>query len=243
MGDNALGKPRLVARVKGVRPAATTHHSFRGHDRKTLSEARSRLYQRRSLQVNRHFAAFFKIYKIFTILRRSNLKFLQNFVKILVILKRNSQNFQKFQNFEKCWWISENFGQFSLKIWVPSGAKVCKSCRSWKTLQNDYLVTKIGVDTAENEPRKESCGRAGVFIGDLWSLRSFLGVSTRPAILTGQTCCLKLRGYAATNFIQNDWRTFNAAVLTPPIIWVGAFSTYFEIDKMCILLYRSRSYI
>ena len=29
-------------------------------------------------------------------------------------------------------------------------------------LQNDYLVAKIGVDTAENEPRKEWCvGRDG----------------------------------------------------------------------------------
>ena len=25
-------------------------------------------------------------------------------------------------------------------------------------LQNDYLVAKIGVDSAENEPREESCG-------------------------------------------------------------------------------------
>ena len=40
----------------------------------TLSEARSRLYQRRFLQPNSHFAAFFKIYKIFIILRRLNLK-------------------------------------------------------------------------------------------------------------------------------------------------------------------------
>ena len=29
-------------------------------------------------------------------------------------------------------------------------------------LQNDYLLAKIGVDTAENEPRKESCGRGDV---------------------------------------------------------------------------------
>ena len=28
-------------------------------------------------------------------------------------------------------------------------------CRSRKMLQNEYLVAKIGVDTAENEPRKE----------------------------------------------------------------------------------------
>ena len=29
---------------------------------------------------------------------------------------------------------------------------MCKSCRSRKMLQNDYLVAKIGVDTAEREP-------------------------------------------------------------------------------------------
>ena len=26
-------------------------------------------------------------------------------------------------------------------------------------LKNDYLLAKIGVDTAKNEPQKESCGR------------------------------------------------------------------------------------
>ena len=51
----------------------------------TLSEARSRLYQRQSWPPNSHFSAFFKIYKIykfFTILRRSNLKILLKFHKI-----------------------------------------------------------------------------------------------------------------------------------------------------------------
>ena len=33
-----------------------------------------------------------------------------------------------------------------------SGAKAHKSCRSRKMLQNEYLVAKIGDDTAENEP-------------------------------------------------------------------------------------------
>ena len=41
---------------------------------------------------------------------------------------------------------------FLLKNWILSGAKVCKSCRSRKMLKNEYLVAKIGVDTAENEP-------------------------------------------------------------------------------------------
>ena len=31
-------------------------------------------------------------------------------------------------------------------------AKVCKSCRSRQELSNEYLLAKIGVDTAENEP-------------------------------------------------------------------------------------------
>ena len=35
-----------------------------------------------------------------------------------------------------------------------SGAKVCKSCRSRKTLQNEYFLAKIGLDTADIEPSK-----------------------------------------------------------------------------------------
>ena len=32
------------------------------------------------------------------------------------------------------------------------GAKVCKSCRSRQEISNEYLLAKIGVDTADNEP-------------------------------------------------------------------------------------------
>ena len=35
-----------------------------------------------------------------------------------------------------------------------SGAKACKSCRSRQELSNEYLLAKLGVDTAENEPLK-----------------------------------------------------------------------------------------
>ena len=59
--------------------------------RSRLSEARSRLYQHRFLQLNSHFSAFFKIYKICKLLYRSDLKILQNFVKNFVILKKSSQ--------------------------------------------------------------------------------------------------------------------------------------------------------
>ena len=44
---------------------------------------------------------------------------------------------------------------FLLKSWILRGAKVDKSIRSRKMLQNEYLVAKIGVDTAENEPKFE----------------------------------------------------------------------------------------
>ena len=43
---------------------------------------------------------------------------------------------------------------FLLKCWVSSGAKVCKSCRTWKMLSNAYFLAKFGFDTTENEPAK-----------------------------------------------------------------------------------------
>ena len=46
----------------------------------------------------------------------------------------------------------KNVDDFWLKFWDLSGAKVCKSCRSRQELSNEYLLAKIGVDTAENEP-------------------------------------------------------------------------------------------
>ena len=49
---------------------------------------------------------------------------------------------------------AKKFEAFFLKNSVSIGAKDWKSCRSRKTLQNEYLVVKIGVDTAENEPFK-----------------------------------------------------------------------------------------
>ena len=46
----------------------------------------------------------------------------------------------------------KNVDDFWLKFWDLSGAKVCKSCRSRQELSSEYLLAKIGVDTAENEP-------------------------------------------------------------------------------------------
>ena len=38
-----------------------------------------------------------------------------------------------------------------LTRWGLSGAKICESCRSRQEASNEYLLAKIGVDTAENE--------------------------------------------------------------------------------------------
>ena len=43
---------------------------------------------------------------------------------------------------------------FLLKSWDCSGAKACKSCRTWKILSNAYFHANFRFDTAENEPAK-----------------------------------------------------------------------------------------
>ena len=47
-----------------------------------------------------------------------------------------------------------NKTDFLRKFWDCSGAKVCKSCRTWKMLSNAYFLAKFHFDTAENEPAK-----------------------------------------------------------------------------------------
>ena len=73
------GVPRSTAHSE----AATTHHSFR-----QLETARSRLYRRRFWPPNSHFSAFFKIYKIYTLLHRSKLKMLVH-IMFLCVFRRS----------------------------------------------------------------------------------------------------------------------------------------------------------
>ena len=80
----------------------------------TLSEARSRLYPRRSWPPISHFAAFFEIYNIFTILRRSNINILQNFVKKLCDFEEKKKKTDKFCKIQMK--ISENFDKFLQKF-------------------------------------------------------------------------------------------------------------------------------
>ena len=66
-------------------------------------------------------------------------------------IMKSVENSRFLQNFgKKC----EKVWRFFLKISVSIGAKDWKSCRSRKTLQNEYLVAKFCFDTAENEPSK-----------------------------------------------------------------------------------------
>ena len=51
---------------------------------------------------------------------------------------------------------SKNHFDFDCVFSVRSGAKACGSCRTRKMLSNEYLLAKIGFDTAENEPSKVS---------------------------------------------------------------------------------------
>ena len=48
----------------------------------------------------------------------------------------------------------KKFDENLLKFCEWSGAKECQSDRSRQELSNEYLVAKIGFDTAENEPLK-----------------------------------------------------------------------------------------
>ena len=50
--------------------------------------------------------------------------------------------------------IKTDLNHFKMNFLGLSGAKVCKSCRSRQELSNEYLLAKIGIDTAENEPLK-----------------------------------------------------------------------------------------
>ena len=78
------------------------------------------------------------------------------------ILKNFNWNWCKIRrkllkNRDFCWNFSKNIKKFDKNLrrfWASSGAKVWQSCRFRKTLQNDALDAKIGVDTAENEPSK-----------------------------------------------------------------------------------------
>ena len=49
----------------------------------------------------------------------------------------------------------KNVGDFWLKFWVWRTVQRSALCRSRRELSNEYLLAKIGVDTAENEPLED----------------------------------------------------------------------------------------
>ena len=84
---------RAILDVREIGGACAKKAEHR-HDRKTLSEGRSRLYQHRFLRTNSHFAAFFKIYKILTLFAPLGSQFLEKIIHI-------SQEVIFFSNFLK----------------------------------------------------------------------------------------------------------------------------------------------
>ena len=161
----------------------------------TLSEARSRLNRRRSLQVNSHFAAFFKICKIFILLHRSELNFLEKIVQNFQNFCKIFEIFDILQNFVIFFSKSRNFWRNFRKFCDSSGAKVCKSCRSWKMLKNDYLVVEIGIDTAKNEPcltgASEQCRLRGQSCAAATSRRDTLRPGSQFSVLSTPILAMK----------------------------------------------------
>ena len=124
----------------------------------TLSEARSRLYQRRSWPPNSHFSAFFKIYKIFTILRRSNLEIFENFINIFVILKKNNKILQIiFKIFDK---FLENLDNFLQKFEF----RAVQKCANLVDLEKCCKMTIWWPKSALIQPRT-SLGKSDVSWG------------------------------------------------------------------------------
>ena len=141
----------------------------------TLSEARSRLDQRRFSRPNTHFAAFFKLYKKI-IFSQANLQKFAKFLRILQIFLKNFLEYFR-KNVNVCR-ISQDVSDFLTEFCKIFGRKgnarfskkniaifykkklYCRAvrrsalCRSRRELSNAYLLAKFGFDTAENEPSK-----------------------------------------------------------------------------------------
>ena len=106
------------------------------------------------------FCIQYSIFSIFQNLQDSNLGFAKFCWKIFKILQNLAKSCKILQNLTKFRiWIFQKSLHFlrNLAFFVVANllARRCSSCRSWKMLQNAYLDAKIGVDPAENEPRKE----------------------------------------------------------------------------------------
>ena len=85
-----------------------------------------------------------------------SVKFRQNLMTLQRKSSRKLQNFESFLTvlFEILWKNAKIRDENFLKYWGLSGAQACKSCRSRQELSNEYLLAKIGFDTAENESLK-----------------------------------------------------------------------------------------
>ena len=110
-----------------------------------LYKARSRLCRSQILQVNTRLKALAEIYQICIPLHLSDVN--------------NSAIFNKtIESRERCSFLGIDLARFffSPRFSIMDSKTVQRSalCRSRRELSNEYLLAKIGVDTAENEPCK-----------------------------------------------------------------------------------------
>ena len=137
-------RKRSAPKLKGSIGEGSNHSNFSHQNSvKILSEFR-KIHQKFSenfwnLRNSQHFLKY-------------SAKFREIFVRIGAKFDEKVLKTSDFTEIQAKFW--KKFDEFLLKFWDLSGAKDCKSCRSRKTLQNDYLVAIVAVDTAENEPSK-----------------------------------------------------------------------------------------
>ena len=133
--------------------------------------------------------------------------FLQKIMKILLKFLRFSQKSPEF---------SENFSKFT-KFWLffkYFQEKSVNSCRFWKMLKNAPFLITIGVDTAENEPRKG------------WWVVARTGVSMLARLPVGAKGRLE-PGTRAGMRSRSETGSFSA-VSAPIVMRNGAFFSIFQ---------------
>ena len=113
-GSRGSGNVQVHGHAPGLQPPlARRWRASRGWPRHiTLSEARSRLDQRRFLRPNTHFSAFFKIYKIITFSPANFANLCNFFSKIWQIFQKKFR-INLFSKVSKC---CQNFAKILQKI-------------------------------------------------------------------------------------------------------------------------------
>ena len=131
--------------------------------RQVVSEARSRLYRSRSLQVNSHFAAFFEIYKICTLFHRSNSIFWRKLSKIFRKFAKFSNIFENLKKFVIFFQNPEIFDE----IFENFEIRAAQNCENLVDLEKCCKMIIYLPRSAPIQPRTSQEGEAVVAADDL----------------------------------------------------------------------------